>query len=104
MYVTKLSNPAPLSEPKNSTCVHKSKNVTVNIDGCVSAGPVESTMCQGTCGSKAMATFDAPYMKTDCKCCKPTKMAKVQVPLTCGKYQHLHSSVVHVYSIVPISV
>ena len=77
-----------ITEPKNETCVHKTKNVTVTVDNCVSDGPVETTMCEGTCGSNAMATFTAPYMKTDCKCCKPTKMSKIKVPLTCRKYQN----------------
>lgn len=72
------------SVPKNETCVHKKKNVTVNIDGCISAGAVESTMCEGSCASNAMTVLAAPYMKTDCKCCKPTKLSRVQVPLTCG--------------------
>lgn len=66
-----------------SDCVRQEENSTVEIDGCVSDQPVLQTSCKGTCGSNATATFMAPFMKTDCKCCKPTQMSKKSVTLTC---------------------
>jgi len=74
----------PVCKPKNETCLHKSFNTTINVDGCVSDEPVEKTVCSGMCGSKAATIFQAPYMTTDCRCCKPTSMERMTASLTCG--------------------
>jgi hypothetical protein len=74
----------PICKPKEKEeCVKGSIEEVMEVDGCVSDGPVSRTTCSGSCKSHADAVFVAPFIETDCKCCKPVAMSRKSIQLTC---------------------
>ena len=77
----------PLAVPREpDECLLSEETMTLEVDGCVSTTEVKRTMCSGTCGSNATATFVAPFMEAECKCCKPAETSTQVVELLCRKY------------------
>merc|ERR1712062_194051 len=61
---------------------------------CISKEMVEMTSCQGTCGSTAHTIDIAPFIQTDCKCCKPVHMTKRSVQMDCDGADDVHEHIV----------
>jgi len=65
-------------------CRRAERNLTLEIDDCVSVHEVLATSCSGTCGSNATALFEDPYMESTCTCCKPSVTRTKVVDMICG--------------------
>ncbi|ELU12969.1 hypothetical protein CAPTEDRAFT_219797 [Capitella teleta] len=74
----------PVCRGKKSGCMGSKQMVKLNIDGCVSKQLVEKTSCGGSCDSGARSIFQAPFLETSCKCCKPTGLERINVQLKCA--------------------
>jgi len=62
----------------------ESKLLTSDGGLCVSTEKVDMTACVGTCGSSAHTIAVAPFIQTNCKCCKPARMEKKEVTMDCA--------------------
>ena len=67
-------------------CKLAERNMTLQIDDCVSVDEVLATSCSGTCGSNATALFESPHMESLCTCCKPSATRTKVVDMICGKW------------------
>ena len=58
--------------------------VRVRVGDCAAAAAVNMTRCAGSCASNASAVMAAPFLRSYCRCCKPTSMIKQSIDLHCS--------------------
>ncbi|XP_064614620.1 mucin-2-like [Liolophura sinensis] len=83
---------------EEDSCFKRTMNLTMEVEGCVSDGPVELAFCAGSCASNTTASFTYPFFETNCHCCKPTKVSWRTVQLTCANNEVRQHTYVKIHS------
>uniref|UniRef100_A0A3Q2DB61 CTCK domain-containing protein n=2 Tax=Cyprinodon TaxID=28741 RepID=A0A3Q2DB61_CYPVA len=73
-----------------------SKLTVMEVNGCVSAEPVNVTSCAGRCKSSSIYSAAANTMMHHCECCHEAKTSTRRLELTCSDGSKVQHSYTHV--------